>query len=87
MLFIDIIYGFIQLTQVSSSYDFEEMEAPVIDYDEEYESDFYTNFDDELFNAQNWSTTWDDPHMMWVQQESFNALYHIIVDSLKYQKE
>ena len=69
------------------SYDFEEMESPQVDYDDEYESDFYTNFDDDLFNSHNWTTTWDDPHMNWVAQEwiltsydmtsRFNALTRI----------
>ena len=55
------------------SYDFEEMESPQVDYDDEYESDFYTNFDDDLFNSHNWTTTWDDPHMNWVAQAHIDA--------------
>ena len=49
------------------------MISPEVDYEDEYESDFYTNFDDDAFNTHNWTTTWDDPHMSWVQQAHLDA--------------
>ena len=69
---------------VEAEYEFEEMVAPEVDYEDEYESDFYTNFDDDAFNTHNWTTSWDDPHMSWVQQahldanHGFNAIDNIV---------
>ena len=53
---------------VSQQYDFEEMESPEVLYDDEYESDFYKSFDDQMFQSSDWSTSWEDPSMDWLQQ-------------------
>ena len=61
------------LPSVAQDYEFEEMESPEVLYDDEYESDFYTNFDDQMFESSNWTTSWEDPSMDWLQQAHMDA--------------
>ena len=58
---------------VAQEYEFEEMESPEVLYDDEYESDFYTNFDDDMFDTSNWTTSWEDPSVDWLQQAHIDA--------------